>query len=523
MESWDETALGGLGEAAAVDIQRVYRGHKVRHTGTASTPPAGLDASAANPVQEEAAATTVQRHLRGHLARKDVARQQHAAVSVQKHMRGHLARQELQQRHDAATAVQAQVRGHRERRDVAARHNAAVVIQSHTRGRIVRSRVAHGHVDTTAAASDAATGTVTAADAATAATTLGIVEGAASSDLDFTITEQHHDAALVIQRHIRGSLGRSRVHHLRAAERALQDSVPRDNDGLVAVDGFLGLSSPSQLPAVDGPAGLFVDLADSPIAAAAEAELIDDLATFSSPASRASVAAAAIDRAERELGDIQEAGTETDMEMTMVDGGTEAGDGNGDDGDAPVQAIDATVACAEGPDGAERVDNLSELEAVHHGAAVTLQRTFRGYSSRRQLLHRHDSARHIQRVFRGHTARQDMRRRTRGAREVQRVYRGHRVRLMRANVKSSSGSGFEAPDGVPAVNAAPESGESDINGESGAPRRSSAYARDAIQATDSKDVQNELQGLSGDLLRLVRRMVDDKVRPCNQTCALCCC
>jgi len=71
-----------LGERAAVMIQRHVRGHHARR-------------AAAEAAQAERAAVRIQSHVRGHHARRasgEVARAERAAVTIQRHVRGHQAR-----------------------------------------------------------------------------------------------------------------------------------------------------------------------------------------------------------------------------------------------------------------------------------------------------------------------------------------------------------------------------------------------------------------------------------------------
>ncbi|KAG3164684.1 hypothetical protein PC128_g20088 [Phytophthora cactorum] len=170
-------------EAAAVTIQKYYRRFAQRHT-----------LADLHRAQQTAAAKRVQGCFRRHRQRRITraicaahGRQQvleaSAARTIQRVVRGHLARCErrrLKHERDSATRIQRAFRRHQVRRV----YNAAVVIQSHVRGWLAR-RVA-------------------------------------CALRQERLEKQRNAAACCIQRHTRGFLARRRVRHLRQQNAAVR-------------------------------------------------------------------------------------------------------------------------------------------------------------------------------------------------------------------------------------------------------------------------------------------------------------
>ena len=522
-ETVDYELLGGRGEAAAVDIQRIYRGHSIRrtkpaHSGTGR--PAGgegvADSSAtatvtiADDERQTAAATAIQKRARGRLARKRLAEGAHAsshggvagqnsakvagsgpseveqaaaATVLQKHARGRATRKKLASSEAvqpvpseavtndvaaeaAAINIQRHMRGHLVRKESRRQNDAAVTIQKHARGIKVRvigpSSLADGDDDTTWTGSANslndwgdvdALSEVGAVDQPGSARTLPSEHIVAANDEDSRL------AATMIQRHVRGKQTRRALALQR--QRADAKAGLLDSDGLVAVDGFLGSSN------LDSTAG-----DGSDIAAAAMMELVDDHATHSSPASRRQAEVAERHLQARGLPHITEGGSFTDTDGTMSMPGS-----------------------------------LAEFER----SALTVQRSFRGYQGRKRfskLKLRDTSARNIQRVGRGHIARQELRggRNPHGvsadstldtqAARIQSVYRGRAERRRMQEMQDSATTIQRIYRGH-AVRRSPPVPPGD--------------AAAVVSSHQSPEEQSQLAGLSSDLLRLVKRMVDDKV------------
>ena len=87
------------------------------------------------------AATTIQSHVRGLLARRQLDAQKNAATTIQSHVRGLLARRQLDAQKGAATTIQSHIRGLLARRQLAAQKNAATSIQSHVRGLLAKKEL----------------------------------------------------------------------------------------------------------------------------------------------------------------------------------------------------------------------------------------------------------------------------------------------------------------------------------------------------------------------------------------------
>ncbi|KNE68519.1 hypothetical protein AMAG_12690 [Allomyces macrogynus ATCC 38327] len=91
-----------------------------------------------------ACATSIQRVVRGHLARKHFLAVRNAAVTIQRVVRGFLARTQAKHLRErrAATRIQALVRGHLARRRYLRLRRAAIVVQSVWRGNVARREAA---------------------------------------------------------------------------------------------------------------------------------------------------------------------------------------------------------------------------------------------------------------------------------------------------------------------------------------------------------------------------------------------
>lgn len=115
-------------EAAAVNTQSVFRGHRTREAIRGGRP-AGDDGIGVNEMQQNEAATKIQSNYRGYYTRKQVKNKHDAATKIEADYRGHRIRELRRTQSEAAVKIQSHYRGYKTRQQLKKRQSTKTFLK----------------------------------------------------------------------------------------------------------------------------------------------------------------------------------------------------------------------------------------------------------------------------------------------------------------------------------------------------------------------------------------------------------